>query len=353
MADSPTVTESPGTDASPVASAPETPVASTATPSSDADGGSSPQRPAAETRESLLEAIQKVAPSRDAPERAPQEEGAGDRASPAQGAKPGEEPLGDLTEQEIESYHPKTRKRIRQLTRDLAATRTELSTASALAQTTTDLQAYLQYADIAKEDFSLLLDLGAALRRGDFRTFLAGVAPYVELAQQSLGITLPADLAQAVQTGHMTQEAASWAAQQRSQLQLAEAWNQRVAQASHVEAQGRQRAELQSNVANAVASWENGIRRSDPDYARKEPVIRDLLHAVVQERGPPQNPAEAIEIAKAAYARANQALARFSPQPRRTQPSPSSINRAAGGARQEPRTLMEAAQAALERTVQR
>lgn len=352
MADSPTVTESSGSDAQPESSGSAAPVASTPTPSSDAEGGSSPPSPAAETRESLLDAIKKVAPSRDAPDGSPRQAQPGDGVSPAQSAQQ-EEPLGELTEQEIESYHPKTRRRIRQLTRDLATARTELGSAQALAKTTTDLQQFLAYSDIAKEDFSLLLDLGAAIRRGDFRTFLAGVAPYVELAQQSLGITLPPDLNQAVQMGHMTTEAAAWAAQQRSQLQLAEAWNQRVAHASTIEAERQQREQLQSSVATAVADWEKGIRRSDPDYARKEPVIRDLLHAVVQERGPPQTPAEAIEIAKAAYARANQALTRFSPQPRRTPLVPSSINRAAGGARQEPQTLLEAARVALERTAQR
>ena len=39
-----------------------------------------------------------------------------------------------------------------------------------------------------------MLDLAAAMRRGDFRTFLEGVTPYVKLAQESLGIQLPSDL---------------------------------------------------------------------------------------------------------------------------------------------------------------
>ena len=54
------------------------------------------------------------------------------------------------------------------------------------------------------------------MRRGDFRTFLEGVAPYVKLAQESLGIQLPPDLAQAVKGGHMTQDAARYTAQVRA-----------------------------------------------------------------------------------------------------------------------------------------
>ena len=57
----------------------------------------------------------------------------------------------------------------------------------------------MKQADIAKEDFGLVLDLAATMRRGDFRTFLEGVAPYVKLAQESLGIQLPSPtIAQAV-----------------------------------------------------------------------------------------------------------------------------------------------------------
>ena len=39
------------------------------------------------------------------------------------------------------------------------------------------------------------------MRRGDFQAFLTGVGPYVQLATQALGITLPQDLQGEVQTG--------------------------------------------------------------------------------------------------------------------------------------------------------
>jgi hypothetical protein len=102
-------------------------------------------------------------------------------------------------------------------------------------------------------------------------------------------------------------------------------------------------------VAGAVTNWEQAVRKSDTDYARKEPVVQKLLHAVVHERGPPRSPAEAVDIAKQAYEQANVMVSRFVPNPRSTHQVPSSINRV-NGARVEPKSLKEAIHFAIERS---
>jgi hypothetical protein len=249
----------------------------------------------------------------------------------------------------MDAYHPRTRKRIAKLLAERDGLQGRIAPLEAQAKTTTELQNFLKQADIAKEDFGLVLDLAAAMRRGDFKTFLEGVTPYVRLAQESLGISLPQDLQQAVQMGHMTADAARYVAQERGARQLAEARANRVTYETSTENHVRAVREFQAQVAGAVSNWENDVRRSDPDYARKEPVVRDLLHAVVQERGPPRSPAEAVEIARMAYERANAVVSRFVPAPRSTQQVPSSINRV-NGARAEPKSLKEAIHLALERT---
>jgi hypothetical protein len=249
----------------------------------------------------------------------------------------------------MDAYHPRTRKRIAKLLQERESLQGRIAPLEAQAKTTIELQNFLRQADIAKEDFGLVLDLAAAMRRGDFKTFLEGVTPYVQLAQESLGIQLPQDLLQAVRTGHMTQDAARYVAQERSARQLAETRLNRTTQESSQRAHVEAVQNFQASVAGAVSNWEKDVRRSDPDYARKEPVVRDLLHAVVQERGPPRSPAEAVEIARQAYERANAVVSRFIPAPRSTHQVPSSINRV-NGARAEPRNLKEAIHLALERT---
>jgi hypothetical protein len=305
----------------------------------------------AESRESLLDVVRKAAPRNREAQPGPGDERGVSRSgeSAAPGSAQSKEDLGPLTQAEVDAYSPRTRKRIDEFRAQINGLKSQIGPLEAQAQTTQALQTFLKQADIAKEDFGLVLDLAAAMRRGDFRTFLEGVAPYVKLAQESLGIQLPPDLAQAVRGGHMTADAARYTAQVRAQQQLAQGQLTRVTQEqtqrSHTEAVR----EFQASVAGAVTEWEKGVRRSDPDYARKEPVVQKLLHAVVHERGPPRSPAEAVEIAKLAYEQATAMASRFVPNPRATHQVPSSINRV-NGARTEPKSLKEAIHFAIERS---
>ena len=355
MEDSPsTVTSAPISTSAPASAEGPSSAAPSAPAATDVSGSPSPapsgEKPSsAESRESLLDVVRKAAPRRETPP--VQDAAGGDKgqgASPAP-AREAADDLGPLTQAEMDAYHPRTRKRIAKLLQERDGLQGRIAPLEAQAKTTVELQNFLKQADIAKEDFGLVLDLAAAMRRGDFRSFLEGVTPYVKLAQESLGISLPPDLQQAVQTGHMTQDAARYVAQERSARQLAEAKLNRTTFETSTQNHQRAVEAFQAEVAGAVTNWEKDVRRLDPDYARKEPVVRDLLHAVVQERGPPRSPAEAVEIARQAYERANAVVSRFIPAARATHQVPSSINRV-NGARAEPKNLKEAIHLALERT---
>ena len=309
-----------------------------------------PSGEGAESRESLLDVVRKAAPRKEAQPGPGDERGvsrSGESAAP--GSAQAKEDLGPLTQAEVDAFSPRTRKRIDEFRAQINGLKAQIGPLETQAKTTQALQSFLKEADIAKEDFGLVLDLAAAMRRGDYRTFLEGVAPYVKLAQESLGIQLPADLQAAVQGGHMTADAARYTAQVRAQQQLAASQLTRVTTENTQRNYAETVRNFQSQVAGAVSNWETGVRKSDPDYARKEPVVRELLHAVVHERGPPRSPAEAVEIAKLAYARANEMASRFVPNPRATHQVPSSINRV-NGARTEPKSLKEAIHFAIERS---
>jgi hypothetical protein len=352
MADEPSsVTNESGSTPAPAGS--EAPGGAASTPaSSDVAGASSTPQPSgdkAESRESLLDVVRKAAPRKDAQPGPGDERGvsrSGESAAPGAQAK---EDLGPLTQAEVDAFSPRTRKRIDEFRAQINGLKAQIGPLEAQAQTTQALQSFLKQADIAKEDFGLVLDLAAAMRRGDYRVFLEGVAPYVKLAQESLGIQLPADLQAAVKGGHMTADAARYTAQVRAQQQLAASQLTRVTTENTQRDHAETVRNFQASVASAVTDWETGVRRSDPDYASKEPVVRELLHAVVHERGPPRSAAEAVEIAKQAYARANAMASRFVPNPRATQQVPSSINRV-NGARTEPKSLKEAIHFAIERS---
>ena len=154
-----------------------------------------------DTKETLLEAVLKaVKPADDADG----ESHLAGTSPPSESvpssepeAKTGEEDKGpDLTKdpsaEELAAYNKRTRERIEQLLGERNGYKAE-------AEVTQTLRNFLVTNDIAREDFQLTLDLAAAMRRGDFKSFLEGVGPYVQLATQALGITLPPDLQREVQ----------------------------------------------------------------------------------------------------------------------------------------------------------
>jgi hypothetical protein len=262
-------------------------------------------------------------------------------AEKAEGDK-GPDLAKDPTAEELAGYKKGTRERIEQLLSQRNHLRAE-------ADVTQTLRNFLVTNDIAREDFQLTLDLAAAMRRGDFRAFLEGVGPYVQLATNALGITLPQDLDSEVRAQRMTFDAAAQVSRDRYARALAEQRATRVTQVADTQQTEAQRANFARSIEQTVSAWETGIRQTDPDYGRKEETVRQLLWSVVHEQGPPQSPAHAVEIAKEAYNRANTVLRSSAPQRQPTRSVPSSINRAASGARPEPRSMMEAAELGLAR----
>ena len=300
------------------------------------------------TKETLLEAVLKaVRPDDDAIEPSTETPPTSESATSPTEAKTGDADKGpdlstDPTVEELAAYKKGTRERIQQLLDQRNSLRAE-------ADVTQTLRNFLVTNDIAREDFQLTLDLAAAMRRGDFKMFLEGVGPYVQLATQALGITLPPDLQGEVAQHRMTFDAAAQVSRDRYARALAEQRATRVTQVATTQASTAQQQHLSRSIEQNVSAWEQGIRASDPDYGRKEETVKNFLWAVVQERGAPQTPEHAVEIAKEAYARANRSIQQFAPQRPATRAVPSSINRAASGARPEPRSMMEAAELGLAR----
>lgn len=332
-----------------------TQVSDTSTTSSASDASSAPSSgaPQGETKESLLDAVLKAVPDaendsdkltigEDAP--ASTQPNSEEDQTKAEGTEPEIDLDKDPTKEELGRYHSRTRKRIERLLTERNSFRDD-------AQVTKGLREFLVTNDVSKEDFQLTLDLSVAMRKGDYKTFLEGVAPYVQLAQEALGLTLPQDLQQQVQQGYMTTEAASRMSQERYARFTAEQTATRLQQQQRSQQETTQRSQVQTSVESAVSAWETSVRQSDPDYGRKEPAVRDFMWAVVREKGVPQNAEQALSIAKEAYERANGMFRQFAPQPKATPKVPSSINRTAG-ARPEPKSLMEAAMIGLERARQ-
>lgn len=343
----------------------------TAAPASPSPGESTAPSPSAtpeqgETRESLLDVVTKaVEEPRTA--RPKQDEPGGVSPAPTASTDPNAAPPAAASEaddlpdevsaEELARYHPSAKRRVDKLIEQRRELRAHaqgqadhiarLEAVMPQAEAAASVQNYLRDNDIGRDDFLLTLELAAAMRRGDFRTFYEGVKPYVQLCEEYLGVSLPQDLRQRVTEGHMTTQAAAAFARERMDRALAQSRGARQTQQYEQTQTTAARNNLATAITNHVNSWETATTQSDPDFAAKKPLLKDVMRAVMAEHGPPQSPEQGVEIAKEAYRRVNEQYARWAPPRRPTSRSPSSTGRT-NGAAPEPKSLTDVVSQAME-----
>ena len=177
------------------------------------------------------------------------------------------------------------------------------------AEVTQTLRNFLVTNDIAREDFQLTLDLAAAMRRGDFKAFLEGVGPYVQLATQALGITLPPDLQNEVQQKRVTFDAAAQMSRDRYARALAEQRATRATQVVNTQQTTAQTQHLQRSIEQTVAAGKQASARPTRIMGARKKPFGNFFGPWCKSKGAPRSPEHAVEIAKEAYARANRTFA--------------------------------------------
>lgn len=300
------------------------------------------------TREALLAHVQKAVPEpRPSQDDKPGEVAGG--ASPAPDAKSATAPSttepprpdddadlpDDPTPEEIAAWKGGAKRRVEKLLGQRNEARREVERLKEIepqAKAAESVTKYLKDNDIARDDFLLTLELAAAMRRGDFKTFYEGVRPYMQLAEEYLGIALPNDLQQAVQQGQMTTQAARLFARERMDRALSESQRVRQAQLHDTQSSAVANERLGNAVRDEVNKWEQATMAADPDYAAKKAAVQDTMWAVVREKGAPQSPEHAVEIAKEAYRRVNERYRSWTPPRRPTSAQPRSTGRTNGAA---------------------
>jgi hypothetical protein len=321
----------------------------------------SPGTDAGGAGESLLDAIHSAVPELRTDDDDTDADGSRG-VSPSQAARAARDREPELSEEptpeELAKLSKTAQRRIKKLNAQRQRLAGEIQRLKALepnANAAIQVAEYLRKHDIGQDDFLFGLEIMAAMRRGDFRKFYEGVLPYMKLCEEYLGISLPPDLQQQVNTGHMTTQAAFMFSRERMDKAMAQtnvarqqAALQQHQQASTAQQQHLQNTILADQVANAVNEWEVKIIRSDPRYAAKKPAVQSTMMAIVKDHGPPRSVDHGIQIAQEAYRRVNEQYKTWT-QPSRQPTSrvPSSTGRTAGVA-PEPKTLLEAVKFARE-----
>jgi hypothetical protein len=333
-------------DTSAPASPSSEPAASQPTPTSEPT--SAPSGEKSESKESLLDAVLKVAPATNETDvlAKPKDESAprDDQPESDQADTGTTETEADEDDSIPADAAPRLAKKIRKLVNERRELRREVEQLRPVAQIGGELQEFATANDLSGDDVASVLRMAAMLRAGDYDSFYRAVAPFVRTAQEYLGVVLPRDLADRVRAGHMTEVAAREFARQRydhqrSQFELE----------ATTEAASRQRVHsTQNEVQRAVSTYEMRLSASDPDYRAKAPSVRRVVQALLHERGGTiQTVDDALQITKAAYDEVSRQMRSIQPQPRATRPMPNGASQTPS-ARAAPKNMMEAALLGLE-----
>lgn len=159
-------------------------------------------------------------------------------------------------------------------------------------------------------------------------------------AALALGEALPADIQAKVDTGEISEAVAKEMSKQRASVTRQE---RQLADREAADL-NRQRSENAQRLANAqgaaVSAWEAEARKTDPDFAKKEPAIERYARALMQKNGFPRTPEDAVALMKVAKEEVDRDFSAAIPPkaPVRRQPIAPSSN----GAKPVPKTLREA-----------
>jgi hypothetical protein len=201
---------------------------------------------------------------------------------------------------------------------------------------------------LTAEEVAEGFDVMAQLKKGDAESLTQTYAWFksrTDFLAESIGLTLPADLQAKVDEGLVDEDTATEAAQARAAKALNEQASTRTAAVSEAERSANEARERGAAMATAVQAWENGIKASDPDYAKKASLVETTARAIVQREGKaPSNTEEAIDLVNRAHAEVTAALKAVAPKPKPVAATPASVSANATVA---PKTLAEAIQRSI------
>lgn len=214
-------------------------------------------------------------------------------------AKAEGDPLGDLTEDELKKYGPKTQARMRQLLgqRREANDRAERVQAELgpKAQKFDEIDAFIRNNNLSNEDVATIFQIGASIRNDPFKA-LAQVEQVRDRLVEITGGKLPDDLQQRVNLGYISKEDALELNRARSQAAFNETRRGETERKTAGENEvAQQRAHIEQCTATAD-KWEASKQSADPDWKLKQPRIREKVELAVLKDGFPKTKDELVKL---------------------------------------------------------
>lgn len=318
----------------------ETPVEVVEKTTPDVESDSSPAAP-----KTMLEAVQAAsAPKETTPVSETPE-------VPAE-VTPAESDTDDSTQlsaEESKQLSAKTQRRIRYLSSQVKASRSELDALTPKAKELDDLNRYVREAGLSNNDVAGTLEIAAMLRHNP-RGALDRLMPIVKQLRSTLGEELPADLQDRVKNNFISEEDARVIARTTAQTKLDQ---ERIERLTAQQDEARQARETNDHVQGTIASateWEATKAKSDPDWQLKRKDVAEQVElAILKEaRSKPggqwfPDRSEIVKLNEAALRTVNERYQRFTPRAREIIPDNGS---ASPRSKAEPKTMLEVVQMA-------
>ena len=305
----------------------EAPVSTDAEPPA-ADQGS-------KTPATMLDAV-KAAVGQTAGEQSPSSEGAekdSDSTDPdAESA--GEDDSDEFTDEETARLHSKTRRRVKKLVASNHALREEVESLRPSAEKMQRVDAFVQQSGLSYDEVNDGFSIMRLMKTDPAKAYEA-LVPFMQSLEEVLGKRLPADLHQQVAQGYTTRDIAAELARQRhaavQSRQQVQATQQQVAQRDH--------RSMVENLTGAITQFESDWKKSDPDYATKQPRVTEKFELAmlkaIQSGNPPRTPKDAIALAEKCRDEVNQEIRRLVPsRPKELRPVTGGASAAAAPAPQ-------------------
>jgi hypothetical protein len=302
-----------------------------------------------EGEKSLLDQVQETLSGAREQEQSPSSErDPADPAAPqavegAEKAPDATDPLGELTDEELKRYGPKTQRRIQQLLHKHTEERKKVEALEPKAKAFDQIDEFAKQNRLSHEEVGIILELGALIRNDKATAFERLTPIYRELAKAT-GAILPDDLQEKVSLGYLTREDAAELAKLRSTSQLTET---KLKEQTEQTEQERRQQQTQTHVnecRTTANAWEAAKKGSDPDWNLKQDEIGRRLRLSVYENGYPDSQDKVVKLLDGILKEVNDSLARFRPKPARVQPV---IGTASSRSNAEPKSALEAAELAL------
>jgi hypothetical protein len=216
---------------------------------------------------------------------------------------------------------------------------TEVETLKPAAEQFTKIETFMREKNLTHAEVGEGFIIMAMLKNADPRG-LQKLDEYRDKLAAVLGEKIPADIQAQIDSGAITEEAGKELSRTRAGKALSDAQLYQKNQADEERGKQDQAERLRQECQTGVTTWEAEVRKTDPDFAKKESAIERYSRALMLERGHPKNRAEAVQLVKDAYAQVNRDLGSIVPQkqPARHVPSAPSSH----GAKQAPKSLADA-----------